>query len=59
MANVGDRVSVGSPAPETGQYKHSACSNTIVLNKGNIAPPCSMGSCPNKGAAWIFSKRLT
>jgi hypothetical protein len=59
MANVGDRIPVSSIAPETGQYKHSACSNTIVLNKGNKVPPCTMGSCPNKGADWIFNKRLT
>jgi len=59
MAKPGDRLSVGSPAPVTGQYKHSVCPNTIILNKTNIAPPCSMGSCPNKGADWIFVKELT
>ena len=39
MANVGDKVSVGSKAPTPGQYKHTVCSNTIILNQGNIIPP--------------------
>lgn len=59
MANVGDRVKVGSNAPDTGQYKHTVCSNTIILNKSNNVPPCSMGACPNKGADWILNKKLT
>ena len=59
MANVGDRIPVGTKAPDTGQYKHTVCTNTIILNKGNPAPPCSVSSCPNKGADWILNKKLT
>lgn len=59
MANVGDRVSVGSTAPDTGQYKHSVCTNTIIINKGEKVPPCGLSSCPNKGANWILNKKLT
>lgn len=59
MAQVGTQVSVGSTAPETGRYKHTVCKNTIILNKGNVVPPCSLGSCPNKGAAWKLTQILT
>lgn len=61
MATVGTLVSVGSSAPETGRYKHTAtaCTNTIILNKGNVVPPCTMGNCPDKGAAWMLKEKLT
>ena len=59
MAQIGQILSVGTPAPETGRYLHTACSNTIILNKGNIVPPCSVASCPNKGAGWKLIQILT
>lgn len=59
MAKVGDIVVVGSLAPVTGRYKHSACANTIIINKGEKVPPCSMPACPNKGAHWILQAVLT
>ena len=59
MAYVGQTVKVGEAAPATGRYKHSACSNTIILNKGNITPPCSNPPCPNKGGYWTLSQLLT
>lgn len=59
MANVGDRFSVSSTAPETGRYKHTACANTIILNKGNKVPPCSMSACPKSGADWVLQEKLT
>ena len=59
MASVGDRVGIGHPAPDTGRYKHSACSNTIIINKGEIMPPCGMGDCPNTRADWILNEKLT
>lgn len=59
MANVGERVSVGSSAPDTGQYKHSVCTNTIVINKNEKVPPCGMSACPRQGADWILNKKLT
>lgn len=40
MANVGDSCKVGTDAPETGRYKHSACSNTAIFNKNNNLAPC-------------------
>ncbi len=54
-------VSVGAEAPVTGRYAHTAtgCSNTIILNKGNVAPPCSLSSCSDKGAAWRLVEELT
>jgi hypothetical protein len=59
MADVGTRVSVGSKAPETGQYRHTACTNTIIVNKGETMPPCEMPKCPNRGADWRLVKKLT
>jgi hypothetical protein len=59
MAEVGTRVKVGSDAPETGRYKHTVCSNTIILNKNNNVPPCQNRSCPNKGADYILTEKLT
>lgn len=54
-------VRVGEPAPETGRYAHTAsgCPNTIILNKGNIVPPCSLSSCKDKGAPWKLVAKLT
>ena len=49
---------VGSPAPDTGQYQHSACS-TETFNKGGILPLCANPSCPNKGGNWAMQAKLT
>ncbi len=59
MAQIGSSHHVGTPAPDTGQYKHSACSNTAIYNKGNILAPCQNYSCPHKGAAWTLVQKLT
>lgn len=59
MANVGDRCKVGSDAPDTGRYKHSACTNTAIFNKGNNLTPCQNRQCPNIGADWILIQKLT
>jgi hypothetical protein len=59
MANVGERFKVGTRAPETGQYRHSACPNTEIFNKHNVLAPCANHSCPNKGADWILNQKLT
>lgn len=61
MATVGTRVSVGTNAPETGKYKHTAigCQNTIILNKNNNVPPCQLPRCPTKGADWQLIEILT
>jgi hypothetical protein len=44
---------VGSPALDTGQYQHSACTKTEIFNKGEILKVCANPSCPNKGANWV------
>jgi hypothetical protein len=59
MANVGDRCAVGTHAPETGRYKHSACTNTEIFNKHNVLAPCANKQCPDKGADWILQEKLT
>jgi len=59
MANVGSTHKVGTPAPDTGRYRHSACSNTEIFNKGNTLAPCANHSCPRKGADWILQDKLT
>lgn len=59
MANVGDRVGVGHRCPQSGQYKHSICINTIIISAGDIMPACQNRSCPNPGADWILSRKET
>jgi hypothetical protein len=59
MANVGERFRVGTPAPETGRYKHTSCDNTEIFNKGNTLAPCAKVSCPSKGTEWILQQKLT
>jgi hypothetical protein len=56
---VGTNVGVSHLASETGQYKHTVCTNTIVVNKGEKMPPCQIPNCPNKGADWVLNKILT
>lgn len=59
MANIGDRFKVGTISPQTGQYKHSVCTNTEIFNKGDKFAPCANHSCPTKGADWILNQKLT
>ncbi len=56
MANIGDYRAVGSPAPNTGRYQHSACHFTEIVDKGNILALCGNHSCPNKGANWVLQE---
>lgn len=60
MANVGDKFHVGTISNETGRYKHSACLNTEIFNKGDKLAPCAKkATCPNTGADWILQEKLT
>lgn len=59
MALVGTHVAVGSPAPETGRYRHAACGDTAIFNKGNIMAPCSNRQCPHRGGEWVLIQKLT
>ena len=59
MANIGDTFAVGSTCPETGRYKHTACDNTEIYNKGNKFAPCSKIKCPDRGANWKLVNKLT
>ena len=56
MANIGVYRSVGSLAPDTGRYQHSACTHTEIFTKGNILALCSNRSCPNKGANCVLQE---
>jgi hypothetical protein len=56
MANIGGYRAVGSPAPDTGRYQHSACIYTETFAKGHILALCSNQSCPNKGANWVLQE---
>jgi hypothetical protein len=52
----------GERCIQTGRYRCSGtsrkpCSNTIILNKGDIAPPCSV--CNQAGAYWTLVTPLT
>jgi hypothetical protein len=51
--------SVGSSAPDTGRYQHSACTTPEVFSKGDILLLCTNPSCPNKGANWALQEKLT
>jgi hypothetical protein len=56
MEYIGVYRAVGSSAPDTGRYQHSACLHSEILAKGNILALCSYRSCPNKGANWILQE---
>jgi hypothetical protein len=55
----GPSRAVGSAAPDTGRYQHSACTTTEIFDKGNILKLCPNRSCPNKGANWSLQETLT
>jgi hypothetical protein len=56
MANIGVYRAVGSPAPDTGRYQHSACRSTEIIEKGTIFGLCGDRNCPNKGANWVLQE---
>jgi hypothetical protein len=56
MANIGVYRAVGSPAPDTGRYQHSACDSTEIVEKGTILGLCGKQNCPNKGANWVLEE---
>ena len=55
----GTSRAVGSLAPDTGRYQHSACTSSEIFDKGNILKLCANRSCPNKGANWSLQETLT
>ena len=50
---------VGSMAPDTGRYQHTACTKIEIFDKGDILKACANRSCPNKGANWALQEKLT
>jgi hypothetical protein len=48
MANSGVYGSVGSPAPDTGRYQHSACTHTEIFTKGNILALVAIAVVPTR-----------
>ena len=56
MANFRVYRAVGSAAPDTGLYFHSACNHIEIFAKGNILALCKNPSCPNKGANWVLQE---
>jgi hypothetical protein len=59
MANIGDSFRVGTNVPETGRYKHSACGDTVIIDKANKFAPCAKLGCPRGGANWILMQQFT
>jgi len=47
----------GTMCQQTGRYQCSGCGNTIILNKGNLFPPCS--ACKQAGITWTLIQVLT
>ena len=54
MAHLGILCRVGTPAPETGRYQHSACGETKTINEKEIIQPCGNVDCPHKGAQYVL-----
>ena len=54
MTNIGVYRAVGSPAPDTGRYQHSACDSSEIVEKGTILGLCGNRNCPDKGANWVL-----
>jgi hypothetical protein len=50
---------VGSPAPDTARYQHSACASIEIFGKGDIFVLCTNPNCPNRGANWVLQEKLT
>lgn len=53
----GAPLTPGQRARITGRYACSRCGNTIILNRGNICPPCS--HCNRPGVLWALDESLT
>jgi hypothetical protein len=58
MANIGERCKVGTRAPETGLYRHSACGKIETFNKHNVLAPCANRQCVNRSADWVLTQKL-
>jgi hypothetical protein len=57
MAHLGILCVVGTKAPDTGRYQHSACADTKVLYKGKTVVPCANPDCRDKGANWVLQEK--
>jgi hypothetical protein len=58
MATIGQQYAVGTPAPATGLYRHTACGKVEDFNKTNILAPCANPHCQNRGANWVLIQFL-
>lgn len=54
----GNSRAVRSPAPDTGRYQHSACTDIEIFTRGDIFQVCANRKCPNKGAGWALLEKL-
>jgi hypothetical protein len=45
MVEIGDRIKVGTVAPNTGYYRHSLCSTTEAFVHGSILERCPNDDC--------------
>jgi hypothetical protein len=54
MVEIGDRIKVGTVAPNTGYYRHSLCSTTEAFVHGSILERCPNDDCLDCNADWIF-----
>jgi hypothetical protein len=58
MVTVGQQFAVGTPAPATGLYRHTACGKVEDFNKGNILAPCANAHCAHRGTHWTLIQLL-
>ena len=49
---------VKSPVLDTGRYRHSACTNTEIFDRGRMLPLCESPGCPNRGANWLLKEKF-
>lgn len=54
---IGLRFAVGTHAPETGRYAHTACLNVETFYRGDILAPCVKDSCPKRRMDWILQEK--
>jgi hypothetical protein len=51
------KFAVGTHAPETGRYTHTACLNTEIFYRGDVIASCVKKDCPNRKKDWLLQEK--